>query len=333
MVLFFESILTEIFIIVVLYLLYQYSKRGLDYWEKLGVKYIKPLPLFGNSANLLFPKQCFAFFHRDLYNKFPKENFVGYYNFLTPTLILKDPETIRSVIIKDAAYFYDRVSHMDGELNPLDNHLAFLKGQHWKIIRSKLSTVFTSRKLKIMYEQLKECVDEMCKTLDNAASNHVKPEIEVNKTMKTLILDITGSCAFGLRLDCLKDPNSEFVKKSEIAFMFSMRLIISSILKSIHPGLPKLINFKDRSKDYEDFFINFVKNSIHSREVNNIRRNDFLQLLIDLRKEEAEQNSQSGHTIGNGVSKETGSEDKICKYLSNVFGINSIYLVLLETIK
>ena len=86
-----------------------------------------------------------------LYWKFRDKAFCGYYGFLgEPTLVINDLELAKRILIKDFDHFVDRRSFgVSGEANKyLLNMLTSLTGDKWKAMRSTISPVFTSGKLK-----------------------------------------------------------------------------------------------------------------------------------------------------------------------------------------
>ncbi|XP_049762223.1 LOW QUALITY PROTEIN: cytochrome P450 6k1-like [Schistocerca cancellata] len=89
---------------------------------------------------------------QNIYNHLPKERYVGFYGFHRPLLLIRDPELIRHVHIKDFGTFHDRGLFIDDE-EPLNKHLFFLAGKKWRQLRIKLSPTFTSGKLKGMFKQ------------------------------------------------------------------------------------------------------------------------------------------------------------------------------------
>lgn len=92
----------------VLILLYYYSKSKLEYWEKRGVKGPKPLPFVGNYKDVFLGKASVSDSFEDAYNNFKDEQVVGLYVGHTPLLVLRDPEIIKTVLIKDFSVFADR---------------------------------------------------------------------------------------------------------------------------------------------------------------------------------------------------------------------------------
>lgn len=94
--------------VTVLILLYYYSKSKLEYWEKRGVKGPKPLPFVGNYKDVFLGKASVSDSFEDAYNNFKDEQVVGLYVGHTPLLVLRDPEIIKTVLIKDFSVFADR---------------------------------------------------------------------------------------------------------------------------------------------------------------------------------------------------------------------------------
>jgi len=94
--------------IVILFLLYYYLTINFDYWISRGVNGPKPVPFFGNIAKFILGKRCIGDVFKDVYEKFPKEPMVGMFWHREPILLLRDPEFIKKVLIKDFSVFPDR---------------------------------------------------------------------------------------------------------------------------------------------------------------------------------------------------------------------------------
>lgn len=57
---------------VFVWLFYKWSVNTFDYYEKLGVPYEKPIPLFGNMLNLVLGKQSMVELTQNSYDNFKK---------------------------------------------------------------------------------------------------------------------------------------------------------------------------------------------------------------------------------------------------------------------
>uniref|UniRef100_A0A1B6L6W5 Cytochrome P450 n=1 Tax=Graphocephala atropunctata TaxID=36148 RepID=A0A1B6L6W5_9HEMI len=281
-----ESLFIDILstVVVIILSLYYFSIKSFSHWEKLGIKYVKPVPLFGNSYSTITRKKCLSENQQEIYNAFPEEKYVGMFLFRIPILMLRDPHLIHHVLSKDFAHFYDRGITVDKRLDLLSLHLVNLRGQEWKYLRSKLTPAFSSGKLKIMCSQLEDCANVLFEQLENIVG---VDSSNVQELMAKFATDVIGSCAFGLQFNSLKDPESEFRRKGREIFKPSMRFILKLIARSFHPSLPYYLGLKTLSSDVEEFFLNFVKDAVHQREESQIERKDFIQILIELKKEDS----------------------------------------------
>jgi cytochrome P450 family 6 len=83
-------------------------------------------------------------------------------------LFIRDLELVKNILVKDFHNFIDRTVLYEAKLDPLfGNTLPILKGQRWRHLRTKLTPVFTSRKMKMMFylmdtscKELVECLEK-----------------------------------------------------------------------------------------------------------------------------------------------------------------------------
>ena len=80
---------------------------------------------------------------------FPNEKVFGYFLFGQPQFVVNDPELAKHVLIKDFDHFTD-LREFDQNNKLANLFLTSLKGNEWKKMRSMMSGVFTSGKLKLM---------------------------------------------------------------------------------------------------------------------------------------------------------------------------------------
>lgn len=97
----------------------------------------------------------------------------GYYDFLKPTVFIRDPEIIKQITIKDFEHFEDHPPFIDAEATSdlFGKSLLLLTGQKWRDMRITLSPAFAGSKMRIMFKLVTKCVDEMAKHLVKATSN------------------------------------------------------------------------------------------------------------------------------------------------------------------
>ncbi|KAK9506035.1 hypothetical protein O3M35_008047 [Rhynocoris fuscipes] len=282
----YEIVFSSVFLLLsTLVLLYFYGVRTYGFWKKRGVPYVEPkYPFFGNTFETALSIKPAYVAQLEIYKRFIGQRFVGVFTFTNPTLFVRDPELVEAVMIKDFTSFYNRGTASNHEQEPLSAHLFHLENQKWKILRQKLSPTFTSGKLKGMHQQLVDCSDALVKYINGFA---VRDEpVEMREVMAKFTTDVIGSCAFGLNTNAMSDPDSEFRKNGRKIFESSIKRRFFSLLKMNFPQLQKYVNLKSIDQSTEDFFMNLVKSTMLYREANNVTRNDFVQLLMELKKQE-----------------------------------------------
>jgi len=253
-------------------------------WEKINVPHIKPIPLFGNFLDVVLGKEHQSEFYNKIYHKFAGHKYAGMYQMRLPLLMVIDPEIINDVLIKDFSSFPDRGFYSDFKVNPLSNNLFFMGNPQWKTIRNKLTPAFTSGKLKVMYDQIKECGEELMKNIDTDLNKNTNG-IEVRDIMGKYSTDVIGTCAFGLKLNAINDDESPFRRHGKSIFEPSLRKLIRELCVLISPTLLKFLRVKDFEKDVTDFFHDAFKETITYRLENKIVRNDFVNFLMQARND------------------------------------------------
>lgn len=202
-----------------------------------------------------------------------------------PLLLIKDPQLITTILIKDFKYFYDRgikfYNNKNRELDPLGTHLFFTDGERWRVLRQKMSPVFTSGKLKHMLEQISNCIDLLTKYIDDQMDGNHEVDVRLKELLEKLTIDVIGSCAFGIDCNSLKS-NEEFAKMGREAVRVRLMVFVRMMLSSISQRLTDLLKITLFKKEVTDFYLKLTLDTIEYRRRNGVHRNDFLQLLMEL---------------------------------------------------
>lgn len=151
-----------LFFIIALYIV---VKRQYSYWERNGFPYKNPQIPFGELDSVRKGKRSLGMTIYDVYIK-TQEKFIGIYVAFQPTLLIRDAQLVRDILTKDFAYFHDRGLYVDEENNPITANLFSMKGNSWKMLRSKLAPSFTSGKLKGMFQTIDDVGNRMIDYLD-----------------------------------------------------------------------------------------------------------------------------------------------------------------------
>lgn len=104
------TVLLDPFLLIGLLLgsLYFYLKATFDFWQCRGVPFKKPTVLVGNFGSLLLFRKSQPEGVKEMYQWFKDERFFGAFRVRSPVLILRDPDLVKSVFVKDFACFTNR---------------------------------------------------------------------------------------------------------------------------------------------------------------------------------------------------------------------------------
>lgn len=189
-------------------------------------------------------------------------------------------------MIKDFNHFTDRGLYAGIHTNPLNNNIFFTGGERWKTMRQKLSPTFTATKLKHMNGQLRECTDSLMTTVGRTVqAGGGAARIEVREIMAKYSTDVIGSCAFGLRLDAISDPDSEFRRHGRTVFQPTLRSRLRVLCVFMQPALLTLFRVHHYSYSTIRFFRDVFQQTIDYREKHDVDRKDFVQHLMKARQD------------------------------------------------
>jgi len=309
MALLFETLVLDVGVLAVCVLacVYVYFKVSFNYWKKRNVPYAKPTFPFGNFRDILIFRATLGVVFENIYKELDGEKYGGTYALTKPGFVFRDPDIIKNVLVKDFSSFHDRGFFIDAEREPLTGHLFLLRGNRWKNLRVKLSPTFTSGKMKMMFQTLVECGHELGSILEKSASD----EVEMKDIFARYSTDVISSCAFGIQCNCLKNPDSEFQKWGRKIFAPSLRNAIVPFIASTVPSLLSVLKVYLLDPRISKYFLNVFEETVNYRERNNIKRNDFMHLLIQIKNkvkldEDNDGLEEKDHgTLGN-ISSEEG---------------------------
>lgn len=140
-----------------------------------------------------------------------------------------------------------------------------------------------------------------------------KQTFEMKDVLARFTTDVIGSTAFGLEINSLQNPKSEFrmFGKSIMDDLDSITtplFLLSSLPSFIRQFISILMKKKTekamvKNFDAKKFFKGIVKDTVEYRESNNIQRNDFLHLLLLLKHKGTTESELNSQNIGNGFQE------------------------------
>ncbi|XP_058453135.1 probable cytochrome P450 6a14 [Malaya genurostris] len=265
---------------IVASLIYLYVARLQTYWTRRNVPHLKPEFFYGNTKTLDRTEQIgllFARFYKELKGLGP---IAGVYMYAKPVAVVTDLDLVRNIMVKDFQYFTDRGMYLNEKSDPLSAHMFSLPGAKWKELRQKLTPTFTSGKMKMMFGTIMVAAKQFNDFLGEKVGQEA--EIELKDLLARFTTDVIGMCAFGIECNTMKDPEAQFRTMGR-KFFNDQRGFVKNVFHNFAPELAKKMGVRVTDKEVSDFFLGTVHETIDFRVKNNIKRNDFMDLLIQMR--------------------------------------------------
>ncbi|XP_068979721.1 cytochrome P450 6k1-like [Bombus flavifrons] len=264
---------------------YLFVTRKFNYWSKRGVKELAPTPFVGNFMDCILSRTSASEFVRDLYNYGEGLPFLGFYIFDKPYLLVRDPELVKHVLVKDFNYFADRYATADKKNDRLGYANVFMmKNPGWRSLRTKLTPIFTSGKLKKMFELMLMVADDLAKHLDSLHLEGEGKVIEFKDICANFTTDMIGSTAFGLKVGSLENPKAPFREYGRKIFDYDFYRSMEFLNIFFFPGLVKYLKPKLFGKKTSNFLRSIFWDVIDQRISSGQKRNDLIDLLIEMRE-------------------------------------------------
>ncbi|CAD7080276.1 unnamed protein product [Hermetia illucens] len=252
---------TVLFTLVALpIVIYLFFKWKFSYWKNRGVPSLPPIIPHGNFKGVSISKHSNDLLSETYFTFKGKSPIAGIYFFFSPIAVPIDLDLIRNILVKDFHSFHDRWFYFNEKEDPLSANMFALHGEKWKRIRKRLVKAFS-------------------------AEIKLGADIEVKEILARFTTDVIGECAFGIVCNTLQNSNSEFRKFGRIALgePRHSRLTVNALKQ--FPKIAEKLKCRIIRDDVTEFFFRIVRETISFREENNIHRNDFMDLLIELKNE------------------------------------------------
>ncbi|PSN49030.1 hypothetical protein C0J52_09647 [Blattella germanica] len=270
-----------LFILGIGLMIYLYGIRTYSYFLNRKVPFIKPRAFIGNAGPMLTQTMSIPEYVVWLYNELKGHPYGGIYQFRTPAVLLRDPDLIKTVTVKDFEYFTD---HMN----------------RWKDMRAILSPAFTSSKMKTMFVLVDECGKQLVNFLEKCYSGYTpekpckiekeggKLVVELKDLFTRYTNDVIATSAFGVGVDSLMLDIPLLPKRVKKYFK---SLIIDTIATREEKGIIRpdlMLDIPLLPKRVKKYFKSLIIDTIATREEKGIIRPDLVQLLMQAIKEALE---------------------------------------------
>ncbi|EDW10108.2 probable cytochrome P450 317a1 [Drosophila mojavensis] len=276
-------------VLCLLILLVMAARYQRDYWRYLDIPHERPKKLWPIIKQLatqsLSTDDMKVAHYTSIYNKFKGSGpFCGFYALLQPRALALDRELIRQIMIKNFWNFNDRGIYCNQKSDPLSGDLYGLRGNKWKEMRQKLDPCFERDRMAWLYDSLYEEAEQLLLTVSSTLMKQSHSTLHIQKLMRRYVLSALASCVFGVNAEQRQKYSlDEFEQMTELALSTRKHGYLMNLLMIRFPNVCRKLRLRQTPKAAEDYFLSLLEDIVAQREAAGERRQDYLQLLLDIK--------------------------------------------------
>lgn len=200
-------------------------------------------------------------------------------------LFISEPEVIKRILVRDFPLFRNRAAQ-GGMSKVAQYNLVNARDMRWRRIRSILTPMFTSSKLRKLEQTMRSCTQTMVEAFERHTAESPREGITVmaKDEMGKFTMNVIAKGAFGTETNAHDKEDNIFVRNAKEMLTFSLTriLLIPLMPNSLYRLLRKwkLPFFYNPSSD---FFLNLSKHLIEERRSvkGSTTHDDMLQQMVN----------------------------------------------------
>ncbi|KAL0882450.1 hypothetical protein ABMA27_000928 [Loxostege sticticalis] len=303
-------------------LAYYFLHRRYSYWKNQNVPYSKPMPIVGNYGGLIFLQKHIAHIVVDICKEFPNEPYIGAFFGTDPTLIVQDPQVIKQITTKDFYYYNGREISDYTEKEVIGRNVLSAHGDNWKVVRQNLTPIFSSAKMKMMFDLVNKCALQFEKLLDHETK--MSDIVEARLIMARYTMACITSCAFGVDGKTMEDGflQNPFKGLGDLAFNQTKFEAFKLIIRTVWPGIFYGFGQKIVPIKFNQFFHELITSVFKARGYKPSDRNDFIDFILSFQ--------ENKHITGDSISNLiTGEKNKASVPVNDEFLVAQCFIFFL----
>lgn len=204
-----------------------------------------------------------------------KERYYGIFVFDKPCLVINDPDLLKYILIKDFNTFRNR-SVASGEHDEIMRELMFFqRDPNWRVSRVKISPIYSSGRLKRMFL----IMNQNGKDFEEFIERHLGDTDDIKELVSRWSLEIISQTTFGIRPNCFKEKNTEFIQFSEKLFENTLRSSFVQLCYFFKQEWVEPLRLIFFPKDALQYFKNTFTQTMESRKQSGFRFNDLIDII------------------------------------------------------
>lgn len=138
--------------------------------------------------------------------------------------------------------------------------------------------------MKMMFEIVEQLADTLVDVAEKASLKSDTQSVQICDLLARFTTDSISSVAFGIDGNSLQNADSIVRKFGKEILDYSPMDLLKFFFLGCYPNLGRKLKMKVNKENTTEFFYKIFKENMEYREANSIKRNDFLQLLMELKK-------------------------------------------------
>lgn len=138
--------------------------------------------------------------------------------------------------------------------------------------------------MKMMFEIVEQLANTLVDVVEENSLQSSERSVQICDLLARFTTDSISSVAFGIDGNSLQNADSIVRKHGKDILDYSALDFLKFFFLGCYPNLCRKLRMKVNKVKPTEFFYNTFKKNLEYRERNNIKRNDFLQILMELRK-------------------------------------------------
>ena len=151
-----------------------------------------------------------------------------------------------------------------------------------------MSPAFSSANLKNMSQSLERSMNLL---LNNFEKLSKEDSVNIKPYLEALSLDLILNTIFGANVDSANDPNNPIVENSRK--VFGGDLSIPQLIALASPLMAKIFGFSALNPKATDIMAEISLKIINDRKINNSKKHDMIQYLIDAENNDINESNKS----------------------------------------
>ncbi|XP_063549055.1 cytochrome P450 6k1-like [Cydia strobilella] len=268
-------------VVIIAACVYVYCRRKLSYWTNRGVEQVHSTHwLFGDFKEGILFRSAPGWHLGTLYRRARRDApFVGFYIFHKPCLLLRDPNVIKQILVKDFENFSDRNFAGRSQKDSIGmTNLFGIRNPAWRYLRQKISPTLRKSKLKQMLPHMLKTGESMVEYIKK--ERLTEPVLDAQELSYKYATDLIGRVALGTPTDSFKNPDAEFTQAVAEFFSGFKRMIA---LVSVF-FMPELVDLVGTPLLFDSSFVRKVFwQAVEERERTGEERGDFIDTIVQLK--------------------------------------------------